>query len=175
MLLMPILIKRFGLKRPWLLFQLMQACVYVCLLLNRSLAWQIALISIYGFTAASCSFTYIYMSDMLPLKSVPIAGTLYYVLDGLTLGFQSIYFMTISTYYQYYMIFVIVCSFLVFTVSGCYLVESPMKLLAKGDINRAKLSMQRIATVNGKHCSEELDCLLKVLSSKLTKNDDKEE
>ena len=53
---------------------------------------------VYGFDGARCAFTYIYMSDMVPLVSIPIVGMLYYVLDGLTLGVQSIYFMTISKY-----------------------------------------------------------------------------
>ena len=69
------------------------------MLLNKSLGVQIALMVVYGFDGARCAFTYIYMSDMVPLVSIPIVGMLYYVLDGLTLGVQSIYFMTISKYY----------------------------------------------------------------------------
>ena len=86
----------------------------------------------YGLVGGRCAFTYIYLADMVPLNSIPIVGTLYFVIDGLTLGLQSVYFMWISKHYQYYMLLLIFASLTIFLLAFCFLVDSPMRLLQSG-------------------------------------------
>lgn len=93
--------------------------------------------AIYGFDGARCAFSYIYLSDLVPTSSIPLVGTLYYVIDGLTMGIQAMYFKWVSSYYQFYMAFIICCSFAVFGLAWAVLVESPMKLVVRGEVQRA--------------------------------------
>ena len=92
---------------------------------------------------------YVYLVEMLPVKSTTVAITSWFMTEGLICAFSPFYFWKISTNWEP----IFYCGYGVCIMSiilGMVLPESPRLLIALGKLEEAEKSFKRIAKLNGK-------------------------
>ena len=100
------------------------------------------------FNSIRVSTAFLYMVELMPKKNQNTVGTIHNCFDGSIGLFATIFFMTVSIQWQYF-----VYIGLIFQIYACFAVwflpESPIFLLKVGRIDELKKALSRIAKWNG--------------------------
>ena len=100
-------------------------------------------------TAQRVMVGYVYLVEMLPVKSATITVTSWFMFEGLVCAFAPFYFWKISKNW----VTLLYCGYSICIMSiVCTMIlpESPKLLIELGRLDEAKKSLERIAKLNGK-------------------------
>ena len=116
----------------------------------------ILMFSIGMFSCFRLNLGFIYGQEIVVGKHANVIGSINNVIDGCTMIIASLYFKYISKNWFFLHFFFFLISLFGFIIS-MFLPESPKYLIAKGKYNKARESLNTIASVNRRKALDETD------------------
>lgn len=138
----------FGRKKIYLLGLFSHTICLLSILNAKSIYQMYVLITIQGMTAvAKDQVAYVYMMELLPYKDQIFAGTVLFVLDGMTIAISSFLFAFFTKDWRSFQYFNLILSIFLCSVA-IWIPESPRYLHSKNNFGRARKVLTYISIRN---------------------------